>query len=115
MRLAKSFHDAAIAEAVRQLEYKQTWRGGVLLKVDRFFPSSKRCHVCLRVKCDLTLEDRRWRCPDCGTFHDRDLNAAINIEIEGLTLLAGSGYVGVTPVELGTSARTLLSRVSAGR
>jgi putative transposase len=98
--LAKSFHDAGIGEAVRQLEYKQAWRGGVLLKVDRFFPSSKRCHVCLRVNHELTLEEREWRCAGCGTLHDRDLNAARNIEIEGLLLLAGSGYVGGTPVEL---------------
>jgi IS605 OrfB family transposase len=99
-RLAKSFHDAGIGEAVRQMECKQVWQGGALLKVDRFFPSSKRCHVCFRVNHDLTLEDREWRCKGCGTFHDRDLNAARNLEIEGILLLAGSGYVGVTPVEL---------------
>jgi putative transposase len=99
-RLSKSFHDAGIGEAVRQLEYKQAWQGGILLKVDRFFPSSKRCHVCLKVNEGLTLAERQWCCPHCGTFHDRDLNAAINIEIEGLTLLAGSGYIGGTPVEL---------------
>jgi putative transposase len=98
--LAKSFHDAGIGEAVRQLEYKQKWRGGLLVKVDRFFPSSKRCHVCLTIYPGLTLADRHWRCPDCGTFHDREENAAKNIELEGLTLLAGSGYVGETPVEL---------------
>jgi putative transposase len=98
-RLAKSFHDAGIGEAVRQLEYKQRWRGGVLLKVDRFFPSSKRCHVCFRVNHDLTLAEREWRCAGCGTSHDRELNAAQNLEIEGMVLLAGSGYVGVTPVE----------------
>jgi putative transposase len=106
-RLAKSFHDAGIGEAVRQLEYKQAWRGGVLLKVDRFFPSSKRCHVCFRVNDDLTLEEREWRCAGCGTAHDRDLNAAWNLEIEGLVLLAGSGYVGVTPVELLLSTPTV--------
>jgi putative transposase len=108
-RLAKSFHDAGIGEAVRQLEYKQAWWGGVLLKVDRFFPSSKRCHACFQVNNELTLQDRQWRCPGCGTFHDRDLNAAINIEIEGITLLAGSGYVGVTPVELLASTAAVRS------
>ena len=72
----------------------------MLLKVDRFFPSSKRCHVCLKVNEGLTLAERQWCCPGCGTLHDRDLNAAINVEMEGITLLAGSGYVGVTPVEL---------------
>jgi putative transposase len=99
-RLSKSFYDAGIGEAVRQLDYKQAWRGGLLLKVDRWFPSSKRCHVCFRVKQDLTLAEREWRCASCGTSHDRELNAARNIEMEGLVLLAGSGYVGGTPVEL---------------
>jgi putative transposase len=103
-RLAKSFHDAGIGEAVRQLEYKQVERGGVLVKVGRFFPSSKRCHVCACVSADLTLSDRTWVCPDCGTRHDRDYNAAVNTHLEGVALLAGSGYVGVTPVELATSA-----------
>jgi len=98
-RLAKSFHDAGIGEAVRQLQYKLEWRGGALVKVDRFFPSSKRCHVCLVIHDGLTLADRRWQCPGCGTIHDRDRNAAANLELEGLALLAGSGYVGVTPVE----------------
>jgi putative transposase len=107
-RLSKSFHDAGIGGAARQLEYKQAWRGGVLRKVGRFYPSSKRCHVCLLVNQNLTLEERQWRCPGCETLHDRDLNAAINVEMEGLALLAGSGYVGVTPVEL--LASTLAAR-----
>jgi putative transposase len=105
-RLAKSFHDAGIGEAVRQLEYKQAERGGVLLKVGRFFPSSKRCHVCGFVNGELTLSDRTWVCHSCHRVHDRDLNAGINIHLEGMALLAGSGYVGVTPVELSTSSHT---------
>lgn len=98
-RLAKSFHDAGIGEAVVQLGYKQAWSGGVLQKVGRFFPSSKRCHACLAVNTDLELSDREWRCPVCGALHDRDLNAAINVEMEGLALLAGNGSLGVTPAE----------------
>jgi putative transposase len=102
-RLAKSFHDAGIGEAIRQLEYKQECQGGALVKVGRFFPSSKRCHVCGSVNGALVLADRAWTCESCGTVHDRDLNAALNIELEGLALLAGSGYVGGTPVELAAS------------
>jgi putative transposase len=98
-QLAKSFYDAGIGEAVRQLEYKQRWRGGVLVRVDRFFPSSKRCHACGAVYADLTLGERTWRCAACGAAHDRDENAAINLYQEGLALLAGNGYLGVTPVE----------------
>jgi putative transposase len=108
-RLAKWFHDAGIGEAVRQLEYKQRWRGGVLKKVDRFFPSSRRCHVCLQVNQNLTLADRLWWCSGCGTLHERDENAAINLEMEGLALLAGSGYVGGTPVELSASTAAVRS------
>jgi putative transposase len=98
-RLAKSFHDAGIGEAVRQLAYKQAWRSGVLVKVDRFFPSSKRCHVCGAIHTGLALGERTWTCGRCGAEHDRDENAAINLHLEGLDLPAGSGYVGETPVE----------------
>jgi putative transposase len=102
-RLAKSFHDAGIGEAIRQLEYKQEWRGGELVKVGRFFPSSKRCHVCGTVNADLTLADRRWVCASCGTLHDRDFNAAMNLHLEGVALSRlGNGYVETlsSPVEL---------------
>jgi len=98
-RLAKSVHDASIGEAVRQLEYKAT----VVQKVGRYFPSSKRCHQCSHVHDGLTLSDRVWRCSQCGAEHNRDVNAAINIEMEGRRLLAGSGYVGATPVEFAVS------------
>jgi putative transposase len=58
------------------------------------------CRTRLAICDGLTLADRQWECPGCGTVHDRDLNAAINLAMEGIALLAGSGYVGVTPVEL---------------
>ena len=51
-----------------------------LLKIGVFEPSSKTCSVCGYRKADLTLKDRAWTCPDCGTTHDRDLNAATNIK-----------------------------------
>ena len=72
-------------------------------KVDRFFPSSKRCHVCHRVNAGLQLSDREWTCAGCGTVHQRDRNAAKNIEQEGVRLLAGSGSLGVTLVEFAAS------------
>lgn len=100
-RLAKSFNDAGIGEAVRQLGYKASW----LQKVDRFFASSKLCSNCGAKNDLLKLSDREWDCLKCGTRHDRDLNASLNIELEGIRLLAGSGYVGATPVELATSGR----------
>ena len=99
----KSTHDAGIGQGINQLEYKTREAGGILQKVGRFFPSSKRCHVCGHIKDDLQLSDREWKCPDCGVEHERDENGAINIEMEGVSLLAGSGYIGVTPVEFAAS------------
>ena len=80
--------DAGLGELGRQLAYKAQWHGRVLVKVDRWYPSSKTCSACGQVHTGLRLSDSRWTCPACGTAHDRDLNAAINIEREGLRLLA---------------------------
>jgi len=86
-KLAKSFLDAACGEFVRQLAYKTVWQRKHHVTIDRFFPSTRLCHVC-GVKNDaLTLADREWICC-CGVVHDRDLNAARNIRDEGLRLLA---------------------------
>jgi putative transposase len=100
----KSTHDAGVGRAINQLEYKTDEVGGKLQKVGRFFASSKRCHVCGYIKEDLELREREWKCPNCGAEHDRDENGAINIEMEGVSLLAGSGYIGETPVEFAASA-----------
>lgn len=76
---------------LEMLQYKQEARGHVLIKVDRFFPSSQTCSVCgciHPITKDLSI--RNWTCPDCGTEHDRDLNAAINIQKEGYRLYCES-------------------------
>ena len=83
-RLAKSIQNICWSEFVRVLEYKARWLGKTVLKIDRFYPSSKTCGCCGFKNDGLTLSDRTWTCPQCGTFHDRDLNAAINILREGL-------------------------------
>jgi putative transposase len=98
-QLGKSFADVGIGEAVRQLGYK----AGVLQKVDRFFPSSRLCGACGERKLSLKLSEREWCCTSCGTVHDRDGNAAKNIEIEGLRLLTLAGYVSETTAELTAS------------
>ena len=82
-KLALSISDAAWGELVRQLEYKCMWYGRTLVKVDRWFPSSKRCGNCGYIVESLPLDEREWDCPKCGAHHDRDINAARNILAAG--------------------------------
>lgn len=87
--VAKSIADASWGELVRQLEYKCQWYGKVLVKADRFFPSSQKCSVCGHINPAVKdLSVREWDCPVCGTHHDRDRNAAINLKQEGLRILS---------------------------
>lgn len=82
--LAKSISDAGWSDFVRQLEYKAKWYGRTLVGIDKWYPSSKRCHVCGFVVSKMPLSVREWTCPECGVVHDRDLNAARNILAAGL-------------------------------
>ena len=86
--LSKSIMDSGWGEFVRQLEYKSQWYGRSLVKVGRFFPSSKTCSHCGCVKDHLNLSERSWTCAECGVVHDRDYNAAVNIKAEGTAVLA---------------------------
>ncbi|WP_349432870.1 RNA-guided endonuclease TnpB family protein (plasmid) [Methylomarinum sp. Ch1-1] len=86
--LAKSIADASWGELTRQIEYKANWAGRVYVEIDRFFPSTKRCHCCGLVTQSMPLNVRSWECPQCGTNHDRDLNAAKNVLAAGLAVLA---------------------------
>lgn len=86
-KLAKSFADASLGTFLRMLEYKSQWAGKQVIKVGRFFASSKTCHNC-GYKQSLELSDRKWVCDSCGIFHDRDINAGQNILSEGLRLVA---------------------------
>lgn len=81
--LAGAIADCGWYELTRQLEYKAEWYGRTIVKIDRFFPSSKTCSECHYIKQDLTLKDREWTCPECGTRHDRDVNAAKMILLQG--------------------------------
>ena len=86
--LALSISDVSWSKFVEYLKYKAEWYGRQLIFVNRFFPSSKLCNVCGVKKEDLTLNIRTWTCESCGSIHDRDLNAAINIKNEELRFLA---------------------------
>ena len=88
-KLAKAINDASWGELCKQLRYKCEWYGKTYVEVDRFYPSSQLCSHCNDgVKYPLDLSVRDWVCPNCGTHHDRDINAAKNIKNEGLRILA---------------------------
>ncbi|MDS3861069.1 zinc ribbon domain-containing protein [Thermosynechococcaceae cyanobacterium BACA0444] len=94
------------------LKYKAEQEGKVDLAVDRFLPSSKTCHVCLNQVNRLSLDVRFWQCDKCGTRHDRDVKAAINIRDEGLRILpSGTGetaaYLGVSRNNKGRKSSTI--------
>jgi putative transposase len=82
--LAKAIADVGWGELVRQLEYKAAWYGRTVIKIDRFYPSSKTCSRCGHVLDSLELDCREWTCPGCADHHDRDINAAQSVLAEGL-------------------------------
>ena len=86
--LASSICDAGWGMFCTMLKYKAESEGKQYIEIDRFFPSSKTCHVCLNRVDNLTLDVRAWSCQHCSTHHDRDVNAAINIRNEALRILA---------------------------
>lgn len=88
-RLSKSVHDAGWGEFGRQLAYKAEWAGRQLVAIDRFAPSTRQCSGCGHVRAAVPLSTRRWQCPECGAEHDRDINAAVNIERIALEQLPG--------------------------
>ena len=78
--LSRSILDVSWSEFFRQLEYKSRFYGKNLLKIGQFEPSSKLCSKCGYINNELKLNNRKWLCPVCGMYHDRDVNAAINIK-----------------------------------
>lgn len=106
-RLARQISDVAWGEFVGMLTYKADLNDKKIVKIDRFYPSSKTCHNCGYVKKDLKLSDRSWVCPECGAILDRDVNAAMNILSAGLAdYTCGDS---VKPIKVGAyEARTPL-------
>lgn len=82
--LAQAISDVSWAEFIQQLEYKGKWYGKNVIKVDRFYASSKTCSDCGHKKDEMNLSERTWNCSNCGATHDRDINAAINIRNSGM-------------------------------
>lgn len=87
-KLAKAISDVGWSMFCNFLDYKAKRDGKVYQEVDRFFPSSKTCNVCLNIVDSLPLSVRNWECPQCRTKHDRDITAAKNIRDEGLRLIS---------------------------
>ena len=110
---SKSWNDVAWGTFRRQLCYKQEWQGRRLVEISRWYPSSQKCHVC-HVCTKHSLSVRVWTCGHCGTLHDRDTNAAKNIEAEGLRLVtagnAGTQNVCGTDVSLPKGEQLVLKQ-----
>ena len=93
-KLSRSISDVSWSEFERQLEYKANWYGRIIVKVPKFYPSSKICSSCGNVKKELLLSERTYRCECCGLEIDRDYNAGINILRKGLKILKEQGKLG---------------------
>ena len=107
--LAKAISDVGWGMFCTMLKYKAESAGRRYIEIDRWFPSSKTCHVCLSQVENLSLDMRAWTCKHCGTHHDRDVNAAPNIRNEALRILRlGS----VRVISLGTSESAWVGDVS---
>lgn len=106
--LARSLSDAAIGSAIRALEAKATMHGKTVVKIDRFFPSSKMCSLCGSLQDNLSLSIREWTCENCGVVHDRDENAARNILAAGQAVTARGGSVrpSIATAVLGSAQRS---------
>ena len=90
-KLSSSIQQQGWSQFIGFLEYKAEWTGRSFKKIARTFPSTKQCHKCKHKKEALPLNIRKWTCPECGTEHDRDLNAAMNIQNEGSAMVSEQG------------------------
>ena len=93
--LAKSIADVSWYELTRQISYKSNWYGRMYVKVNTYYPSSQTCNCCgYKNTATKDLSVRYWACPNCGTYHDRDENAADNILAEGKRIVASQNIHG---------------------
>ena len=110
-KLSKSISDASWSTFVSMLEYKCNWYGKTLVKIDRFYPSSKTCSNCGHKEEKMPLSVREWTCPNCGSKHDRDLNASINILKKGWSDLSGQELLSAEYVDYGRGVELRLNGV----
>jgi len=111
LNLGKSVNDLGWGMFIRMLEYKSLWKGKYIIEIPKYFPSSQLCHACAYRYKGLTLSERTWVCPVCGTVHDRDINAAINVEVEGVRIFKERyGTVGTTETGSCRKARPINAR-----
>lgn len=101
--LSKSISDSGWSEFAKMVQYKAAWYGRTVKVIDTFAPSSKQCSICGHINKDLKLSQRVWVCPNCKVVHDRDHNAAVNIE------LIGRDTPELTPVERRAAAVSVFS------
>lgn len=114
-KLAKSVSDMSFFELRRQIEYKAAMNGVRVEVADRWYASSKMCHVCGTKRDDLTLRDRTYVCPHCGAVIDRDLNAARNL-LSLITNKVGTDYPKLTPADLtALHSRFALNRIATSK
>ncbi len=107
MLWGRKVSDVSFAKFIKILETKTK-----VIKIDRFYPSSKICSECGYIYNDLSLKERYWYCPECGVWHDRDENAAKNIYVEGFRIFReGTSSLGVGRVRRGYSASAVDTRI----
>ena len=82
--LSRSIHEIGWGKLIEMIKYKAEWYGREFIQIDRWFPSSKKCHICGEINHDLGRGERVWECPHCRNIFQRDINAAKNILDEGL-------------------------------
>jgi putative transposase len=110
-KLSKHIADASWSKFIELLTYKAEWNDKQIVKIDRFFPSSKTCNCCGYINQNLNLSVREWTCPSCNIKLDRDLNASKNILNEGYKLISSgtddyrSGGK-IRPIKIGTTDET---------
>lgn len=111
-KLSKAISSQGWAQFGTILSNKLEQTGGQIVKIGRYFPSSKTCSCCGWINSELKLENRRWECSNCNTSHDRDFNAAVNILNEGIRILRQE-LPDFKPVEISTSGSAISNQVGS--